>query len=81
MNYAVSEFKLILESPRRLKEFEEQRHCLLDVRCEDGQCVANFPNGEFSFPAELREALSPLVGHDIAVLRLDGRYHVREVGP
>lgn len=75
--YAVHEYKSLLEAPRRLREFEELRYTLLGVRCEDGQCIAVFPNGEFSFPAELRERLTPLVGRTVAVLRLDG-YHVRE---
>jgi hypothetical protein len=66
-------------SPRRLGELEEQKHTLLGVRCEDGQCIAKFPNGEFVFPEELREELVPRVGKEIAVLRLSGRYYVREV--
>jgi hypothetical protein len=56
----------------------EQRHKLLEVRIEDGQCIAKFINGEFAFPAELREKLAPLVGRTVAVLRLDG-YRVRVV--
>jgi hypothetical protein len=57
----------------------EQRHLLLEVNIEDGQCIAAFPNGKFAFPAELREKLVPLVGRTTAILRLDGKYHVREV--
>jgi len=72
------EYKSFYESPRRLGELEEQKHTLLSVRCEDGQCIANFPNGEFIFPEEMREKLEPLVGKTVAILRLNG-YHIREV--
>jgi len=66
-------------SPRRLGELEEQKHTLLGVRCEDGQCIAKFPNGEFVFPEEMRDGLRELVGREIAILRLGGRYYLREV--
>lgn len=78
--YECASIKRLLEpGPRYISEYMEQRHKLLEVRIEDGQCIAKFPNGEFAFPAELREKLAPLVGRTVAVLRLDGRYHVREV--
>jgi len=80
MHYDVNEFKTFHETPHRLGELEEQRHILLGIRAEDGQCIAKFPNGEFIFPSELREKLAPLVGRTVAVLRLNG-YHIREVGP
>jgi hypothetical protein len=73
-------FKTSDRAPRRLGELEEQRHVLIGIRAEEGQCIAKFPNGEFSFPAELREELADLVGKTVAVLRLDG-YQIREVGP
>ena len=73
------EYKSFYESPRRLGELEELRYALLGVRCEDGQCIANFPNGEFIFPEEMRDGLRELVGRDIAILRLGGQYHIREV--
>ena len=79
MHYDVIGYKSILEAPRRLRELEEQRHTLLGVRVEDGQCIANFPNGEFIFPEEMRDGLRELVGRDIAILRLGGQYHIREV--
>lgn len=79
MHYDVIGYKSILEAPRRLRELEELRHVLLSVRCEDGQCIANFPNGEFIFPEEMRDGLRELVGRDIAILRLGGQYHIREV--
>ena len=79
MYYNTIEYKSFYESPRRLGELEELRYTLLGVRCEDGQCIANFPNGEFALPPEMRERLTPLVGREIAILRLDGRYHARTV--
>ena len=80
MYYNTIEYKSFYESPRRLAELEEQRHILLGVRCEDGQCIAKFPNGEFALPLEMREELEPLVGRNVAVLRLGGRYYVRGLG-
>jgi len=77
--YLVNPYKSILEAPRRLRELEELRYVLLGVRCEDGQCIAKFPNGECALPLELRERLTPLVGREIAILKLESRYYVREV--
>ena len=79
MHYDCISYKSFHESPRRLGELEELRYVLLGVRCEDGQCIANFPNGEFIFPEEMRDGLRELVGREIAILRLDGRYYLREV--
>ena len=75
----VSEFKPLHEAPRRLAELEEQLHTLQSIRAEDGQCIAKFPNGECALPLELRERLTPLVGREIAILKLESRYYVREV--
>jgi len=77
MHYDCISYKSFHESPRRLGELEEQRHVLLSVRCEDGQCIANFPNGDFALPLDLREELTALVGREVAILRLGGRYYVR----
>ena len=79
MHYDCIEFKGFYEPPRRLQELEELRYVLLGVRCEDSQCIAVFPNGEFVFPGELREELTALVGREVAILRLDGKYHLRAV--
>jgi len=80
MFYECNTFKPIPESEaHRLSDCMEQRHELLDVRIEDGQCMAAFPNGKFAFPAELHEKLVPLVGRTVAILRLDGRYYCRAV--
>lgn len=80
MFYDCNTFKPIPESKaHRLSECMEQRHLLLEVSIEDGQCIAAFPNGKFAFPAELREKLAPLIGRTVAILRLDGRYYSRAV--
>jgi hypothetical protein len=79
MHYDVIEYKSILEAPRCLRDFEELRYVLLGVRCEDGQCIANFPNGEFALPLDLRDALEPLVGHEVACLRLGGKIYIRRL--
>ena len=79
MNYAVSEFKPISESPHRIQELEEARGELIRVFESEGQCVGVWAWGCCSFPAELRGKLAPFVGRTVAVLRLDGRYYLREV--
>jgi hypothetical protein len=78
--YPCHEAKSFLEPAyRRLPDCAEERHTLLEVSIEDGLCIAEFINGKFAFPAELRETLAPLVGRVVAVLRLDGKYFVRGV--
>ena len=79
MYYNTIEYKSFYESPRRLAELEEQRHILLGIRTEDGQCIAKFPNGEFALPLEMRDALEPLVGHEVACLRLGGKIYIRRL--
>ena len=79
MNYDCIEFKGFYEPPRQLKELEELCHTLLSVWCEDGQCIAKFPNGDFALPLELRERLVGMVGREIACLRLDGKIYIRVV--
>ena len=78
MNYAVSEFKLISDSPRRLREFEEARGFLESVSCRDGFMVAVFSWGSIALPEELEPKLREYVGRLCTILRLDGRHHVRE---
>jgi hypothetical protein len=73
-----SDLKLSAQSPHRLADCEEARGQLLRIFEAEGQCIATFAWGCCSFPAELREELEPLVGHDIAVLRL-GKYHFQVV--
>lgn len=78
--YPCHEAKKLLEPAyRHLSNCMEQRHLLLEVSIEDGQCIAAFPNGKFAFPAELHEKLAPLIGQTAAILRLDGQYYCRAV--
>lgn len=79
MHYTVSEFKPILESPRRLSELEEARDVLLNVFLKEGFAIAGFKFGAVAFPEELEERLRELIGRKIAVLRFDGRYLVRDL--
>lgn len=81
MNYDCIEFKAFCESPHRLAELEEARGQLLRISEAEGHTVAAFEWGAISLPLEMREKLELLVGREIACLRLDGRYHIREVGP
>ena len=62
-----------------MKELEELCHTLLSVRVEDSQCIAVSPNGDFALPLDLRDELRELVGMEIAILRLEGRFYVRRV--
>ncbi|OPY57591.1 MAG: hypothetical protein A4E49_00018 [Methanosaeta sp. PtaU1.Bin112] len=79
MHYDVIGYKSILEAPHRLTDCEEAQGELLRIFDAEGQCIAVFSWGAISLPLDLREELADLVGHEIAVLRLDGRYHVRVV--
>ena len=65
--------------PRRQMELEESRGNLLRVFEADGQCIAVYPWGAVSIPGEMIEKLRALVGREVACLRLDGKYHIREV--
>ena len=80
MHYNVIEYKSFYESPRRIAELEEASGQLLRISEVEGQPVATFEWGTISLPVEIREELQALVGHDIVILRLDGKTHVREVG-
>ncbi|WP_348305437.1 hypothetical protein [Methanothrix sp.] len=62
-----------------LQELEEARGQLLRIFEAEGQCVAAFEWGAVSLPGELEPKLEGMVGHEIAVLRLDSRYYVRGV--
>ncbi len=65
--------------PHRLGELEEARGELLSIICRNGLAVASFAWGSVAFPADFESKLQELVGKECAVLRLDGRYHFREV--
>ena len=78
--YSCAEFKPLLDpGPRRLEDLEEVRDILLTVREAGGQCVARFGCGDIVFPAEFAAQWCELVGCKIAVLRVDGRYIMRNL--
>jgi hypothetical protein len=68
-----------MSEPRRLVDGELARDVLLNIFLKDGFAVAGFKFGAVAFPEELHERLAGLVGKTVAILRLDGKYHVREV--
>ena len=73
-------FKPISEdAPHRQQELEEARGQLLRVHEAEGQCIAIFSWGAVSLPGEMVERLRMLVGRKIGILRLDGKFHIREV--
>ena len=61
----------------RLSELEEARGLLESVSCRDGLTLAAFEWGSVALPEELEHHLSSMVGHEIAILRIDGKYHCR----
>lgn len=65
--------------PRRLAELDEARGLLQDITYADGCTLARFEWGAIALPEEIHEELAGTVGRTVAVLRLDGRYHVRAV--
>lgn len=81
LSYICSEFKPFYQHHeiRPLGEYQEARGKLLRVFESEGQCMGVWSWGCCSFPAELQGELCALVGQEVAILRLDGRYHVRAV--
>lgn len=72
---------MTIRDAHRLQELEEARGELLRVFESEGQCIATFAWGTISLPGELLEELRSLVGKDYAILKLDGKIYIREVGP
>lgn len=70
---------MTVHEAHRLQELQEARGELIRIFEAEGQCVAVFSWGAVSLPGELLEELQALVGKECAVLRLDGRYHIRTV--
>lgn len=64
---------------RALLDCHEARGQLLSVFCRDGFAVASFAWGCMAFPEELEERLRGLIGRKCAILKLDGRYFVRDL--
>ena len=65
--------------PRRLPECSEARDQLLRTFLKDGFCIAIFRFGAVALPEEMEPKLAGMVGHEVACLRLDGKYHLRSV--
>ncbi len=78
--YDCIEYKSYDDTPRRLADGEEARDLLLRVFLKDGFCIAVFRFGAVALPEEMEPQLREMVGKEVCCLRLDGRYHVREVG-
>jgi len=68
-----------MKAETRLDELHEARGLLQDVSCRDSLTVARFTWGSVALPEELEHHLRSMVGHEIAILRIDGRYHCRAV--
>lgn len=68
-----------LESRLMLPDRHEVRGLLEHVFLEDGRCVVAFAFGEVVLPEELEPQLKLLEGKGVACLRLDNKYHIREV--
>ena len=80
MKNAVSKYKSIRENPFKLGDLDEARDLLIDAFEQNGFCIAKFKFGEVALPPEMLPRLAKLVGRTVAVLRLDGKFHCREVG-
>ena len=77
--YDCIEYKSYDDTPHRIAELEEAHDLLLRVLLKGDFCIAVFRFGAVALPEELEPQLRELVGREIAVLRLDGRYYLREV--
>ena len=62
-----------------LAEQHEVRSTLRSVFCCDGFAVAGFSWGAVSFLEAGESRLRDMIGREVASLRLDGTFHIREV--
>jgi hypothetical protein len=80
MNYTCCTFKPISASDTyHPQNLDETRGDLLRIFLKDGFCIAVFIWGCVAFPAELHEELAALVGRKCAILRIEGRFLVRDL--
>jgi hypothetical protein len=80
MNNPSCTFKPISDSePYHPQNLDETRGVPLRVYDKEGFCIAVFAWGAVAFPEELREKLAALVGKHTAILKLNGRYHIRDL--
>ncbi|KUG18724.1 hypothetical protein ASZ90_011576 [hydrocarbon metagenome] len=70
---------MTVHEAHRLQELEEARDRLLRTFLKDGFCIAIFRFGAVALPEEMEPKLAGMVGHEVACLRLDGKYHLRSV--
>ena len=78
--HAFSEGKILSEpEPRRLQDIGEGIGQLIRVMILEDMTVAVFPWGSITVPIELEARLRELLGKKIGILRLDGKFHIREV--
>ena len=78
--YDCIEYKSYDDTLYRLANCEEARDLLLRVFLKDGFCIAIFRFGAVALPEEMEPKLAGLVGRETAILRLDGKYYIREAG-
>lgn len=80
MFYPCQTFKPISDlGPYHPQNLDETRGVPLRVYAKDGFCITVFAWGIVAFPEELREKLTGLIGKTVAILRIDNKYHVRQV--
>ena len=72
--------KSILEpDPYHPSNLDEERGVPLRVYAKNGFCITAFAWGAVAFPPEMEVRLCELIGRNIAILRLNGRFYVREL--
>lgn len=59
-------------------EWMQEDDILLRVHDYYSLCIAVWKHGAVALSSELRDKISELVGKKVAILGLDGRYHVPE---
>ncbi len=80
MFYSCSEAKSVSDAePRRLADCSEARDILLQVFAKDGFCIAVLKFGAVALPEDLEPKLREMIGHEIACLRLAGKYYCRDL--
>jgi hypothetical protein len=66
-------------APHHLQECEEARDHLIRVFMAQGFCIAVFKFGAVCLPPEMEPRIRNLVGRKCAILRLDGKFHIRNL--
>lgn len=80
LKYLHDGMKSILEpDPYHPSNLDEERGVPLQVYAKNGFCIAVFAWGAVAFPPEMEARLCELIGRNIAILHLNGRFYVREL--